>query len=208
MHKMSGKSTAPLPPRVGALYLGSTVAKIVHETKEIAGNRIRKRMIITFDNGMMRTEDEIIENIKYSDIHGDKFPDANMEEIPNPFNNRIGRAVKKPSYATKSSSASSAPTAPSPSSSPVKKKKRSRKPKEEAEIEKEKGKLTVKEMIKEREMFQAKAERQKKEKEKEASKPKKEQRRINGKEPGSKWLEQKSEQKSDYFISLKGPSPT
>jgi hypothetical protein len=71
MNEMSDKTTAP---RVGGLYLGSKVTKIAHETKEIAGNRIKNRMIITFDNGMIRMEDEIIDNVKDSDLKGDTKP--------------------------------------------------------------------------------------------------------------------------------------
>ena len=162
---MSDRNTAPRIV-VGELYLGSTVTKIEQETKEIAGNRIKKRMIITFDNGVMRMEDEIIDKVKYSSIEGDKFPDAKLEDIPNPF-----MSMSKPSRTKSSSSSSSS-------------KRKKRKPKEEKGKEKEKSKPKVKET--------------------DPFKPKNEYRQELKNYPP----ESRLEEKSDYVISLKGPSLT
>ena len=164
-NKMSDRNTAPRIV-VGELYLGSTVTKIEQETKEIAGNRIKKRMIITFDNGVMRMEDEIIDKVKYSSIEGDKFPDAKLEDIPNPF-----MSMSKPSRTKSSSSSSSS-------------KRKKRKPKEEKGKEKEKSKPKVKET--------------------DPFKPKNEYRQELKNYPP----ESRLEEKSDYVISLKGPSLT
>jgi hypothetical protein len=161
---MSDRNTAPRVV-VGGLYLGSTVTRIEHETKEIAGDRIKKSMIITFDNGMMRMEDEIIDKVKYSGIKGDTFPDAKLEDIPNPF-----MSMSKPSRTKSSSSSSSS-------------KRKKRKPKEETGKEKEKSKPKGKET--------------------DSSKPKKGRRQEKKKNPS-----ERLEEKSDYVVSLKGPSPT
>jgi hypothetical protein len=156
---MSDKSTAPRAV-VGGLYLGSTVTRIEYDTKEIAGNRIKKSIIITFDNGMMRMEDEIIDKVKYSDIKGKKFPDVKLEDIPNPF-----MSMSKPSRSRSSSSS----------------KRKKRTSKKEAGKEKSEPK----------------------EKEKDRSKPKKERRRLKKNN-----LADRLEEKSDYVVSLKAPSPT
>jgi hypothetical protein len=183
---------------VGGLYLGSTVTKIQHETKEMAGGtRIKKRMIITFDNGMIRMEDEIIDSVEYSAIiEGDTFPDAILEEIPRP-NLRISAA--------------------SPPKSPSKKKKR-RPIKEKEEPKKEKGHQSkplsslsksksspLSSPLSPSPSSLSKEERRKVKdsKKKDPSKPKKERRKEKEKDQAKRL-----EENSDYVVSLKEPSPT
>jgi hypothetical protein len=70
--------------QIGDLYHGFVVTHLETEIKQVPGNRIRERLLITCSNGMILMDDVISDELAYADIHGDKFKDGKLLDIQFP----------------------------------------------------------------------------------------------------------------------------